>query len=239
MQFSLFHLKNSRSQRIIWLLEELGVDYQLKIYHEHVAENEQAEIKQFNPQAKFPTLVLNDTEQNPIVLTESGAIAEYCSHLTQKLGAEQLTPKELKDYYFWKNFAEASFMPNLALKQMFKKLVQRTPFPLRIFTQMIKAGFDKGFLNQTLHQQLDMINAQLEHQPYIAGSQFTIADILLWFPLKACVELHEDFQQFPEIKQYLTQIESRPAFQTAQLKGQWSAQNFQNYWSSAYSTNKR
>ena len=76
MNLTLYHLKQSRSQRTLWLLEELNLPYDLKIYQQHISENEDDELKQFNPAAKFPTLVLRDDINTiPIVLTESSAIA--------------------------------------------------------------------------------------------------------------------------------------------------------------------
>lgn len=234
MNLTLYHLKQSRSQRTLWLLEELNLPYDLKIYQQHISENEDDELKQFNPAAKFPTLVLRDDINTiPIVLTESSAIAEYCSHLTQLLGIQKLSHHEIIDYYFWKNFADSSFMQNLTLKQIFTKIVFHTPFPIRILTRLIKRGFDHGFLNQSLEQQLQMIDSQLQNHLWITGEHFTIADILLWFPLKACIELDRKYQQHPEIQRYLAQIESRPAFKTALVKGRWSAQTFQEYWSGA------
>lgn len=235
IKFTLYHLKNSRSQRVLWLLEELNLPYQLKIYHQHLLECEEDELKQYNPNAKFPTLVLfDDVQQTQTVLTETSAIVEYCSHQANLYGIQHLNQQEIIDYYFWKNFADSNFMPNLALKQIFKKLVQRTPFPIHIMTGLIKRGFDRGFLNPTLEQQLIMVDSQLQHHEWITGQHFNIADILLWFPLKACVELNQRYQQYPEIQRYITQIESRPAFKTASVKGQWSAQTFSEYWSSAY-----
>lgn len=235
IKFTLYHLKNSRSQRILWLLEELNLPYQLKIYHQHLLEQQEDELKQYNPNAKFPTLVLfDDIQQTQTVLTESSAIVEFCSHYCHLYGLEQLVHQEIIDFYFWKNFADSSFMPNLALKQIFKKIVLHTPFPVRLFSCLIKRGFDHGFLNLTLEQQLKMVDSQLHKYEWISSQHFTIADILLWFPLKACFELDQRYQQYPEIQRYLIQIESRPAFQKALAKGQWSAQTFSEYWSSAY-----
>ena len=234
MQLSLYHLTHSRSQRILWLLEELNLPYQLKIYTQHILEHEDAELKQFNPEAKFPTLVMTDLlDQTTTVLTESSAIIEYLSFSTQKFAIQGLNQQEIIDFYFWKNFADSNFMPKLALKQIFYQLVQRTPFPIHILTRLLKHGFDRGFLNHTLAQQLQSIHLQLKNKAWIAGGSFTIADLLLWFPLKACFELHPRYQKFTEIQRYLLQIESKPAFQTALMKGQWSAETFKSYWSKA------
>lgn len=235
MHLTLYHLVQSRSQRILWLLEELNLDYDLKIYQTHLDENQQDELKQLNPFAQFPTLLISDNQHpSSIVLTETAAIADYLSYATQQLEIHGLQTQQVIDFYFWKNFSETNFMPNLALKQIFSRIVQRTPFPVHYLAQFFKYAFDQGFLNKTLHRQVQMIEQQLAAQVWIAGENFTIADILLWFPLQACFELDADFQQYSEIQRYLLQIQSRPAFQTALKKGQWSAPVFQKYWSNAY-----
>lgn len=235
MHLTLYHLIQSRSQRILWLLEELGLDYDLKTYKKHLDENQHDELKQFNPFAQFPTLLIADHQQaSPVVLTETAAIIDYLSHKTQQLGIQELQAQEVIDFYFWKNFSETNFMPNLALKQIFSRIVQRTPFPLHYLARLFKHAFDRGFLNKTLHQQMQLIEQQLQTQTWITGETFTIADIQLWFPLQACFELDLDFQQYSAIQRYLLQIQSRPAFQIALTKGQWSAQVFQKYWSNAY-----
>ena len=235
MHLTLYHLVQSRSQRILWLLEELNLDYDLKIYQKHLDKNQQDELKKLNPFAQFPTLLIsNNQHSSSTVLTETSAIADYLSYATQQLGIQELQTQQVIDFYFWKNFSESNFMPNLALKQIFSRIVQRTPFPVHYLAQFFKYAFDQGFLNKTLHQQMQMIEQQLSTYTWIAGENFTIADILLWFSLQACFELDADFQQYSEIQHYLLQIQSRPAFQTALKKGQWSAQVFQKYWSNAY-----
>lgn len=228
----LYHLKNSRSQRIVWLLEELQLDYALTLYHEHIQPNQVNEHPHIFK--KFPTLVYQQTGKSPIVLTETTAIVDFLWQLHGQSCIEKCDdPQQLADYYFWKNFADASFIPNLALKQIFSQIVQHTPFPVRFITQILKAGFNRGYLNTALHQQMQHINQQLQQQHWIAGSQFTAADILLWFPLDACTQLHADFQHYKNIQSYLNRLESRPAFQKALNKGQWSAVDFYTYWNKA------
>lgn len=165
MHLTLYHLIQSRSQRILWLLEELGLDYDLKTYKKHLDENQHDELKQVNPFAQFPTLLIADHQQaSPVVLTETAAIIDYLSHKTQQLGIQELQAQEVIDFYFWKNFSETNFMPNLALKQIFSRIVQRTPFPLHYLARLFKHAFDRGFLNKTLHQQMQLIEQQLQTQ---------------------------------------------------------------------------
>lgn len=87
----------------------------------------------------------------------------------------ELNLEEVHLYYYWKNFAEATFMPDLALKQVFAAIVARTPFPVRFISRFFKFGFDQGYLNQTLKQHMQMIDAYLQTHSYVAGHQFSIA----------------------------------------------------------------
>lgn len=227
MQIRLFHLQNSRSQRIIWFLEELGVNYDLIIkYHSDVDENKNSPHKL----SKFPTIEI--IEQGEIsILAETSAILDYLSHLHPQLGQNNLLNQQLQNFYYWKNYCEATFIPDLVLKQIFHQIAQRTPFPIRFIPKLLKYGFDQGYLNQSLQRQMSMIDKHLEDHLWFAGDQFTIADILMWFPLLAC---SQNYSQFKHIQRYLIQIENRPAFKNALIKGQWSASTFNAYWTIAW-----
>lgn len=227
MQIRLFHLQNSRSQRIIWFLEELGLNYELIIkYHSDVDENKNSP----HQLSKFPTIEI--IEQGKIsILAETSAILDYLSHLHPQLGQNNLLSQQLQNFYYWKNYCEATFIPDLVLKQIFHQIAQRTPFPIRFIPKLLKYGFDQGYLNQSLQRQMSMIDKHLEHHLWFAGDQFTIADILMWFPLLAC---SQNYSQFKHIQRYLTQIENRPAFKNALIKGQWSASIFNAYWTIAW-----
>jgi len=227
MQIRLFHLQNSRSQRIIWFLEELGLNYELIIkYHSDVDENKNSP----HQLSKFPTIEI--IEQGEIsILAETSAILDYLSHLYPQLGQNNLLNQQLQNFYYWKNYCEATFIPDLVLKQIFHQIVQRTPFPIRFIPKLLKYGFDRGYLNQSLQRQMNMIDKHLEHHLWFAGDQFTIADILMWFPLLAC---SQNDSQFKHIQRYLAQIENRPAFKNALIKGQWSASTFNAYWTIAW-----
>ncbi|MGY5392302.1 glutathione binding-like protein, partial [Acinetobacter sp. NigerLNRRAM0016] len=153
--------------------------------------------------------------QQTLHLAETSAIAEWLSHHSQRLGAMDLDQAALADDYYWKNFAEASFMPNLALKQIFAQLSLRTPWPVRFILRGIQYAFNQGYLNPLLRQQIQVIHQHLTANTWIAGSQFTIADILLWFPLQACTHLDARYADYPASNRYLLRIQDRPAFQRA------------------------
>ncbi|MDF9290811.1 glutathione binding-like protein, partial [Klebsiella pneumoniae] len=120
------------------------------------------------------------------ILAETSAILDYLSHLHPQLGPNSLLSQQLQNFYYWKNYSEATFIPDLVLKQIFHQIVKRTPFPVRFIPKFLKYGFDQGYLNQSLQRQMSMIDKHLEHHLWFAGDQFTTADILMWFPLLAC-----------------------------------------------------
>ncbi len=214
MHIRQFHKTNSRSQRILWLLEELNLDYELIPCDGSIPTQAVEKLANHDSSLKFPTLHFVDDHSAEIIsLTETAAIADYLSHQFNDLGIAQLSPSEVPEYYFWKNFAEATFMPDMALKQIFAQIVERTPFPVRFITQLLKFGFDRGYLNHALNQHLYRIDTHLKNHDYVAGDHFSIADILLWFPLLACMQSNTKFASLQHIQRYLQQIQSRPAFQ--------------------------
>lgn len=227
MQIRLFHLKNSRSQRIIWFLEELGLNYELIIKDHSVIGKHKNSPHQLS---KFPTIEIIEQGKTS-VLAETLAILDYLSHLHPQLEPNSLSSQQLLNFYYWKNYCEATFIPDLVLKQIFHQIAQHTPFPIRFIPKLLKYGFDQDYLNQSLQQQMRMIDEHLEQHAWFAGDQFTIADILMWFPLLAC---SQNYSQFKHINRYLAQIENRPAFNNALIKGQWSASTFNAYWTTAW-----
>lgn len=227
MRIRLFHLQNLRSQRIIWFLEELGLNYELTIKDHSGIDKDKNSPHQLS---KFPTIEIIEQGKTSI-LAETSAILDYLSHLHPQLGPNSLLSQQLQNFYYWKNYSEATFIPDLVLKQIFHQIVKRTPFPVRFIPKFLKYGFDQGYLNQSLQRQMSMIDKHLEHHLWFAGDQFTTADILMWFPLLAC---SPNYRQFKHIQRYLAQIENRPAFKNALIKGRWSASTFKAYWTTAW-----
>lgn len=235
MSYYLYHSVNSRSQRIIWLMEELELDYELEICDAVTHNASFLKLKALDPNPKFPMLHIQ-TEQNhhAILLSETTAICDYLSHKYQKLGINELQETEQIAFHYWKNFAEASFMPNMALKQVFSQIVIRTPFFARPISRIIKSAFDQGFLNGDLNLQIQKIDSHLAQQQWVVESTFSIADIILWFPLRACFYSDPQFKRYIHVKRYLNDLENRPCFQRALKKGQWSESLFIQYWAKAW-----
>lgn len=237
MQIKLFHLANSRSQRVIWLLEELQLDYEIIQCTTQNDDLGLKQLKKLDPTAKFPTIQIINNNEN-FILSETAAIMEYLSHSTKQLESALFSNQEYKNYCYWKNFSEATFIPDLALKQVFHQIVTRTPFPLHLMPLIIKYAFDKAYLNAILQQHMEKIEAHLAQHKWFVGNTFTIADLLLCFPISAYFYKQQsdlkNYLQFPHIAQYLQEIEHRDAFKMAMDKGNWSQSTFKNYWKSAW-----
>ena len=216
----LHHLQNSRSQRILWLLEELELSYELKLYD--IVQAKQTKLK-------FPTLDIPH-DAHTIRLTESSAIMGYLCQLQQKL-IIQPDHVEYWNFCFYSHYSDASLMPNLALKQVFQHIKQQTPLLVRFVSLAFQGAFNHAYLNPELHRQLKEIDTHLSTHSYFADDVFSYADILMWFPLYAASYATPQFAQYQAIQHYFTQIQSRPAFNATMARGQWSASYFEHYWS--------
>ncbi|MGO4999716.1 glutathione S-transferase [Oceanisphaera sp. W20_SRM_FM3] len=212
----LHHLNHSRSQRIIWLLEELELNYEL-VKHQRDIDTDlaPASLKKVHPLGKAPVLV--DQE---LKLAESGAIIDY---LAQRYGAQLLPEKDSAawwDYVYWLHYAEGSLMPPLVMRLIFDK-VQAAPVPffVRPIISKIVAGVDKAFLHQQIHSQLNFVADHLSCHDWMLGEHFSAADIQMSFPLEAAMYNPKWAAAYPRLKAYVDQLQARPAYLRALAKG--------------------
>lgn len=224
MIITLYHLQNSRSQRILWLLEELNCDYRIIDSKNTIVSDLPIELLPL----KFPTIHILDTNTS-IYLTETSAICEFLSQKFQKLNIQSNHDVEIAHYFFWKNYAEASLMPTIILKQIFKQIVVNTPLPFKSISSLFKYAFEKMYLKNEITQQLNKVNDHLKTNTWICGNQFTIVDILIWFPLEANL-VSIEYSEYDYIRKYLVKIQNRNSFQKALQKGNWSNKHFKEYW---------
>lgn len=177
------HLNNSRSQRILWLLEELGVPYEIKFYErDKETMLAPASLKKIHPLGKSPVVTDGET-----VLAESGAIIEY---LVDKYGEGKFKPKagtpEALRYTYWLHYAEGSAMPPLLLSLVFMKIeTAPMPFFIKPIAKTISAKVKKDFTKPQLKTHFDYIESELTKNKWFAGSEFSAADIQMSFPLEA------------------------------------------------------
>ena len=225
---TIHHLDNSRSQRVIWLLEELALDYQI-VEHPHPKHNHKPSesLSKIHPLAKVP--ILTDDQ---VTLAETGAIFEY---LLEQYGQDQLQPAlqspERVNYHYWRHFSEASLMPYLAMKLLFVGMEAKTPWPFKLIIQLIAKAVAKVYLNPNIFLELDFIEAHLAKHTWFAGQSFSAADILIAFPLEAVAVKMAAANKYPHIHAFIKKIRQRPAYIKAVEKGKWSKSQHQAYWS--------
>ncbi|SDK86874.1 glutathione S-transferase [Modicisalibacter muralis] len=211
------HLENSRSLRVLWLLEELGIDYQVVEYRRDPKTMlAPPELRKIHPLGKSP--VITDGE---ITVAESGAIIDY---LIDAYDAQhQLVPPrgsaEYRHYRYWLHYAEGSAMPPLVMKLIFSRL-GKPPVPalIRPIGRMLGEGVRTKFLDPQIRQHLDFWESELTASAWFAGEQFTAADIQMSFPLLA-LEARGGFGDRPHVKACLARMRERPAYQRAMEKG--------------------
>jgi glutathione S-transferase len=211
------HLNNSRSQRVLWLLEELGLEYEVKRYERDPKTMlAPASLRAVHPLGKSP--VIGDGE---LVVAESGAIVDY---LVERYGKGRLvpaagTPERLR-WTYWLHFAEGSAMGPLLMKLVFDK-VESSPMPFFVkpIARAISAKVKKSFINPNIQQQLDYMEAELGKAAWFAGAEFSAADIQMSFPLEAAGARGGLGEGRPKLAAFLQRIHARPAYQRALERG--------------------
>ena len=211
------HLNNSRSQRILWLLEELGVEYDIKRYQRDPATMlAPPALREVHPLGKSPVITDGD-----LTLAESGAIVEY---LVERYGNGRLVPRagtpEKLRYTYWMHYAEGSAMPPLLLQLVFGRLDKgKMPFFARSIARAIKNRVRSSFIEPRINQHLDYMDAELGKSLWFAGEAFTAADIQMSFPLEAAVARGGLSHSRPRLMAFLERIHARPAYQRALERG--------------------
>jgi len=209
------HLNNSRSQRVLWLLEELGVPYEVKRYERDAATMlAPPELRAIHPLGKSP--VISDGDKT---IAETGAIIEYIidTHGQGRLIPAAGTPERLR-YTYWLHYAEGSAMTPLLLKLVFTALPARAPGLLRGLVKAIAAKAQSGFVDPQLKTHIDYWDAELSKDAWFAGPSFTAADIAMSFPLEAAVS-RAGAGSRPKVKAFLDKIHGRPAYRAALERG--------------------
>jgi glutathione S-transferase len=211
------HLNNSRSQRILWLLEELGLEYDIRRYQRDPKTMlAPAELRQVHPLGKSPVITDGD-----LTLAESGAIIEY---LVERYGNGRLVPLagtlEKLRYTYWLHYAEGSIMPPLLMKLIFDR-IERTPKPFfaKPIARAIARKVKNAFIEPNINRHLDYMDAELGKRTWFAGPDFTAADIQMSFPLEAAVSRAGLDARRPNLMAFLERIHARPAYKKAIERG--------------------
>jgi glutathione S-transferase len=211
------HLEHSRSQRVLWLLEELGVPYEIKRYpRDPKTSLAPPELRAVHPLGKSPVIVDGD-----ITVAESGAIIEY---LVDRFGQGRLVPPpgtaEKRRYIYWMHFAEGTAMPPLVMKLVFSR-VRSAKMPF--FAKPIARGIADNVIGSFVQPNIDRHNAHAESElaasAWFAGDEFTAADVMMSFPMEAAAMRGGLDERHPKSLAWLQRIHARPAYQRALERG--------------------
>ena len=212
---TLHHLENSRSQRVLWLLEELGVEYEIKHYKRNPKTSlAPPELKAIHPLGKSP--VITDGE---LTIAESGAITEY---LINNYGKGRFTPAaesaEAMQNSYWMHYAEGTLMPLMVMTLIFSK-VEQAPLIVRPIAKAISGQVKKAYLGPNTKANLDFVEQTLANSTWFAGDELSGADFQMIFPLEAAAARGGMGNNYPNIQAYVDRVHALPAYQRGLEKG--------------------
>ncbi len=210
------HLNNSRSQRVLWLLEELGLPYEIRHYQRDASTMlAPPELQAVHPLGKSP--VITDGAQT---VAETGAIVEYLlDQAGGRLRPAPGTPEFLR-YRYWLHFAEGSAMPPLLMKLVFDRIAS-TPMPFFV-KPIVRTVCHKALdaiVWPNLKRQLDFMEAELGRSEWFAGAELSGADIMMSFPVEAAAQRAGLEARRPKLMAFLQRIHARPAYRRALERG--------------------
>ena len=216
---TLHHLDHSRSQRVLWLLEELGIPCELKLYQRDPETLQApASLRAVHPLGKSPVIT-----ENGQTIAESGAIVQYLLDNHDAEGKSGLMPApgtaERLRFNYWLHYAEGSLMAPLLVSLIFAR-IQRSPMPFFVkpIVNAIVGKVKSGWLDGELKRHFDYMEAELGQSEWFAGAAFTAADIQMSYPLEAA-ESRIDLAAYPRLRAWLARIRARPAYQRAVERG--------------------
>jgi glutathione S-transferase len=211
------HLNNSRSQRILWLLEELGVPYEIRHYQrDAVTMRAPPELAAVHPLGKSPVITDGDR-----VIAETGAIIEY---VVETYGAGRLRPSAGTDeryrYTYWLHFAEGTLMPPLVMRLVFDRLADG-PMPpeAKPVAEAIAARVRSAYIDPQNDAHFAYLESELGRSTWFAGEEFTAADIQMSFPIEARGARSGFGETQPRLAGFLERISARPAYRRALERG--------------------
>ncbi|MGM0832411.1 glutathione S-transferase [Halomonas qinghailakensis] len=204
------HLEKSRSHRILWLLETLGLDYEIEVYQRDSKTQQAPEsLKKIHPLGKSP--IITDGE---LVVAESGAIIDYLVNCYGESKEHSIDERrnEWVNYRYWLHYAEGSLMPLLVMGLVFSQIPKQSPWLIRPLAKGISSTVQQRFINPQLKQHLHLVETHLEKHGNFAGVWPSGADIQMSFPLQA-IAATQSLTSYPAIASFVSRIENDPAWQ--------------------------
>jgi len=202
-QLTLHHLEQSRSQRVLWLLEELGVDYEMKRYPRTKEGRAPDALREVHPFGKSPVIVHEGR-----VIAESGAIVEY---ILDHFGEGRLRPEpgtdDFETYRFFLHFAEGSMMAPLLVKLIMRRVAKAVP----IVGKVIAGKVDGSYSDPETRGHLELVESALDGREWLAG-ELSGADVMMSYPLQAALARSGIQGGLENVRAYVARIEARPAY---------------------------
>jgi glutathione S-transferase len=214
VMLTIHHLNNSRSQRVLWLLEELELPYEIRHYQRGADMQAPAELRQLHPLGKSPILT-----EGAFTLAETGAIVTYIleTHARGRMIPAQGSP----DYWRYQHFlhhAEGTAMPPLLLKLVLATVTKKTPALVRPVVGKAMQATDEGFVTPQIERNLAYWEKSLADTGWFAGPDLSAADIMMSFPVEASAS-RADLSGYGNLTGFLSRIHARPAYRAALDKG--------------------
>jgi len=199
------HLNNSRSQRVLWLLEELGMPYEIRHYQRNATTSlAPPELLQVHPLGKAPVITDGD-----VTVAETGAVIEY---LVERAGG-RLRPAagtpEQRRYTYWLHFAEGSAMPPLLMTLILGRIRRSGPFFAKPIVRRVADAVTESFVAPNIKRQLEFMESELQGRPWFAGGEFSAADVQMSFPLEVAVARGGLDAHYPRLNDWLARIHAR------------------------------
>jgi len=211
------HLNNSRSQRVLWALEELEVPYEIVKYErDRTTMLAPPALEKIHPLGKSPVVV-----DNGATYAESGAILEY---LAETYGKGRFLPaagtQAARDCRYFMHYAEGSLMPYLLLKLIFGRIKSaKLPFFVKPITNKIVSKVSGDFIDPNLKRHLKFIGDHLAQHAWFAGDEISIADFQMIFAIEGALSRAGELQLSPKLGEWAAKCQARPAFKRALAKG--------------------
>lgn len=210
------HLDQSRSYRLLWLLEELGLDYEIREYKRDPGTHRApASLREVHPLGKAPVVTIGE-----LTLAESGAIFEY---LSDRYGEGRLRPSDpdgLLRYRYWLHYAEGSLAPPVLVKLLVDNIRKApVPFFIKPVTRQIADKLVDGYVGAEMERHGAFLEQALSENPWLCGDEITAADILMSFPVEGFVSRHDQPDSLPNCKAFIERCRARPAFARAEERG--------------------
>lgn len=209
---TLHHLENSQSIRILWLLEELGIPYEMKMYDRDKKSGlAPDDYKKVSPLGTAPVITDGD-----LVLAETNAIIDY---ILDTYGDGKLRPvvgtSEHVPYLFWYHASQGSFQPLLTTTFVLNVMVSRAPFFVRPIIGGAVETLNKAFFQPRLTSLLGEIEKQLSKTTWFAGEELTAADIVMGYSMEVAALRAGMEKNYPNAKRFLDAMHARPAYKRA------------------------